>query len=363
MRQIILTVVVLIVSMPSTIAAQGVPQLDARVEALEQQMATLVSRFIALRQRVIVLENAHQHKTFTVDCTAGETVSAALAQTAGRSNPVTIRITGRCVESVSVNRDDVTLEGAGAGAGIQGATLDVTPLIVRAQRVSIRQLALQGGLGLVVRDGGSAGATNVMVTGSQTGLNVTFNSLLIISDSTIENNGSGALVGRDSFLSARNTTFRNNSSGIGLPLGRAQFINSVIEGSGSGFGLSVGAGSFVSMSATAIRTFATGMWLQGGFAGLGDGTIVENNGEGVRAEGGALIALGAATIQNNQGNGIQLGDVTVLSSSIFPSTATITNNGGWGIFCAGPPALPQVPTSIPTAGNTAGQINCPGYTP
>ncbi len=51
-----------------------------------------------------------------------------------------------------------------------------------------------------------------------------------------------------------------------------------------------------------------------------------------------------------------------LSGGIGAGSPAITGNAQWGIFCAPPPAVPQVPVGFEVAsvtGNGAGATNCP----
>jgi hypothetical protein len=79
--------------------------------ALEGQEAKIE----ALR-RSPVAAAATAPKTIAVDCTKGQSLQAAIDKNAG---PITIEVTGVCVENVVINHQDVTLRGAGSGDGIQ----------------------------------------------------------------------------------------------------------------------------------------------------------------------------------------------------------------------------------------------------
>jgi hypothetical protein len=89
--------------------------------------------------------------TITVDCAAGQSINAALAQAAPR---LTIEVRGECRENVLVRRDDVTIRGGDPqrdGIHSPGATdAEESTLLIRdARRIAIENLRISGGL----RDG------------------------------------------------------------------------------------------------------------------------------------------------------------------------------------------------------------------
>ena len=69
------------------------------------------------------------------------------------------------------------------------------------------------------------------------------------------------------------------------------------------------------------------------------------------------------TIRNNGGDGITLRDSSYGFANQFASVQ-ITDNGGWGINCAGPAAVREAQNgfnmgAITFSGNTNGGTNCP----
>lgn len=370
------------------------PGLASRVATLEDQVSILTQQIQAQGNRIAALEaalrRAFQPQSVFVDCAAGQSVNAALAQTVGRSAPLDIRVAGTCIEAVEIRRDDVTLRGVNPGDGIQAPSQEVSALALNGQRLGVTHVTIRGGLGLTVGGGGAATAENVLVTDARTGLNVTVNSHLRVRTSVIENGELGALVGRDSFLWASDTTFRNNARGFEVADGAVQFVRGILEGNNAGTGISARGGSQVSLGDVTIRNHSFGVVLQsatlaarasvmanntigalsmsnGSTASLDGGTIVEDNNAGVYVVGGSSIALGEVTIRRNQRFGIRLADVSVVAGG---AGSTITANSGWGVLCAPAPAVPQISEGVPDGGfsltatnvfgNIAGQINCPG---
>ena len=108
-RTLVLPVAVLTVLLPTTLWAQnGLPervsQLEAQVDALTQQLATLSAQVISLSQNIRFID---------VHCQDGETIQAALSQVPFRPLHVTINVFGVCTENVNITRSNVHVRGAG----------------------------------------------------------------------------------------------------------------------------------------------------------------------------------------------------------------------------------------------------------
>src|SRR5262245_50468166 len=147
-------------------------------------------------------------RTFTVDCTAGNTIGQALIQ-AVRGD--TLLVTGSCHETVVITIDGLTLDGQGTTTVDGGGQTVIT--VNGARRVVIKNLTVSNGLdGILVhrtaavelqgvtaqnnmRDGirlnenGTARLTNcTMQQNGQDGLDVLLNSSAVLSG-TIMSNG------------------------------------------------------------------------------------------------------------------------------------------------------------------------------
>ena len=88
----------------------------------------------------------------TVDCSTGS-IGQVLGNKGDKSKPLLLRVRGNCAEHVIIERDDVTLEGDGAGATITGSlTVDT------GRRALIANLTVWNATGdaLTVINGGSA---------------------------------------------------------------------------------------------------------------------------------------------------------------------------------------------------------------
>jgi len=172
---------------------------------------------IALAVAAPVLADA----PMTIDCSAG-TIGGALAEKARKDKPLVLLVRGICSEHVVVERDDVTLQGDGAGATISGSvTID------SGRRALISGLAITNptGDGVTVINGGSA-----TIRGNNISLN----------------GGSGIAVRNGSFAFVERNVLRRNgqvdaqASGIVLGVGStARGVENVMEGNANA-GIEVG---------------------------------------------------------------------------------------------------------------------------
>jgi parallel beta-helix repeat protein len=136
-----------------------------------------------------------------VDCARGRSIQDAL----GKKNPdraLTVVIRGACTENITIQRDDVTLEGDG-GSIIGGIAIDA------ARRVVVTGLTIMNpaGDGVTVTNGGSAAISNNHID---------------------DNAGYGIFLRHASFALVNNNTMLRNgisnpttvdASGIGVSLG------------------------------------------------------------------------------------------------------------------------------------------------
>ena len=330
---------------------------------------------------------------FTVNCGAGETVGAALAQGTDRSGRLFITIQGVCNESVTIQRDDVILIGASPGDGLAVPTTGTYPLgVAGGQRVQLQQLTLQGGgYGLLVSQGAAVTGTDLRITGALGGLSI-WDGTVRLSHSVIENSaGSNVGVGLGGTLFLSDSTVQNNTAyeGISVPGGSVSLDRTTVQGNaGGGLGILQG---HVRISNSEIKNNGPlGIWLSGGdvsiadsvianhtFSGLGLGaatadlqrTTIENNLSGIRADVGSRVMVhGGTIIQNNSEYGIWLGDTSVVTGS-SNDVIQITRNKA-GIVCGQAPAVAQITphytgvgfslNATHVFGNVSSQINCPG---
>lgn len=335
---------------PGSLLAQG-PGIAGRVAALEQQSAAQAQQLTALQQQVAALLQqiqglgALQPLDLTVDCGAGQTVSAALAQAGGRASQVRITIVGVCSEAVNVMRSRTVLRAGSPGAGLESPS-DTTPVLsVNAGEVVVDGLTLSGGIGVTVSSRGQVLFVRTLMKDSTFHGLMSFGGRVELMHSTVQGSaGVGIQAIQGSHLRLGQSVIQNNA-----------------------FALDVGSGSFGLLDGgTQVRSNGSGVGVSfGSMLQVGQVVIEDNGGAGLMVVGGSMVhfgfAGGIAIIRGNMGHGLYLRDTSV-ASELFSGSgkAEILNNGGFGVFCSPPPAVAQLAGPIGTvAGNAAGQISCP----
>lgn len=156
-------------------------------------------------------------KSITVNCNEGKTVGEVLAKKAGKDNPFVLRVQGICQEHVTINRDDVTLEG-------DGGTIAGSVTIDGGRRAVIAHLTITNptGDGVTVTNGGSATIRNNHIDNSSGyGVFLRNASFAIVNNNTMINNGvinptnvdaSGIGVAQGSTVRALENEIRENAN-------------------------------------------------------------------------------------------------------------------------------------------------------
>ncbi len=154
----------------------------------------------------------------SVDCSTAS-IGEVLGHKGDKSKPLLLRVRGNCAEHVIIERDDVMLEGEGAGATITGSvTVDT------GRRAVIASLTVWNATGdaVTVVNGGSATirGSNIADNGGY-GVSVRNGSFARVEDSVLSRNGrtnaeaSGIFVGTGSMARGlRNTMEGNANAGI-----------------------------------------------------------------------------------------------------------------------------------------------------
>lgn len=317
---------------PSHAEAQGVAQ---AVAALEERLAAVTEQVNLLRPL-----------NLTVDCGAGQSVGAALAQAGFRASRVTLTIAGVCTEEVVITRNNTVLRAAAPGAGLQAPTPTANVLRIGARDVQVNGLALAGGTGVIVGRRSSVVIANSQLTGSSFHGVAIFGADVEINNSTI---AGSAVLGIQAMSGSRlalvNTRLQGNRFGLDIANGSFALLdgNTQVDGQGSGSGVSVSFNSTLH---------------------VGRAEVKGSNGDGVMLAGGSAAHFGfgggLSVISGNAGNGLRLGDTSVASDRGEGGSVDILNNGGYGVWCAGSPAVAQLAGPIANvAGNALGQVSCP----
>jgi hypothetical protein len=326
-----------------------VAALETAVGSIQNRLNGLQQQVNALSQRVANLENFNKWRgvNITVDCTAGQTVAAALQQAAAYQS-ASIGIKGVCAEAVQINNNNTFMYGVGPGDGLalpasnQGQSL----LSISASGVVLNNLTLTGG------------SHTLHVTASA----------VRVSNTTVAGSGFHGIFMNGGQLELMNSTV-TGSAGAGVFAwagATVHVIQSSIMG-GSGTGLLLDASNGFIDNGSMISGNREGISLYNGASvHLRIVTISGHSQNGVVAQGASSVVIdGGTVVTDNAGHGILLQDTSVMGMWGSSLETRITNNGQWGVFCSETPAVAQItPSSFGEAvvtGNAAGQVRCPGY--
>ena len=342
--------------------------------------------------------------TATVDCGAGQTVSQALASGAKQ-----IVVRGTCHESVTIAKDDVTLQADPAGGRIDGPDAATNTVQVTGNRVTIDGLTVTGG-----RNGitgvGAANLTLRNCTVQSTGRNgVSYinGSSGTVDRCTVQSNLRDGIVVDGAQATITNSTVMNNRNGILVADGGVSRIglndrlepggNTVTRNGATGISISQGASAMIALNTVTDNgtdpsspgRAGIGLFQSGTADIIGGNTITGNAGPGIAASLGSSAVIGDAgfglpsinTIRGNgtaaSGGGISafLGVSLVVRDALIEQNfgpgiifttrsqgqmfnTTIRNNTSDGIrFVLGSALLPLLPTST-VSGNNGFGVQC-----
>jgi hypothetical protein len=331
--------------------------------------------------------------SLTVDCSAGRTLNAALAEAASATT-VMIRFTGVCRENVTIRRDDVTIGGWSSADVLEAPDPNLPVLTVAGgRRVILGMMTIRGGsTGVNLVRGAGFRAVGLVVSGARTGMIVGEASLALLETSAVEDSGSMGVdvnTGGQVWLS-QSAVRRSTMHGVTMNGGGTLTLTgSTVEQNGWS-GIYARDGDAVNMTGSrvannlgsGISLHQASLFARGGNAiadngdiGIGSfgariqvgATVIERNRMGIAATGGTSVLIDDnAIIQNNQLEGLNVLDTSVVGTQAG-NGIRITGNGSWGIYCQASPAVAQISgwggpslNGTHVFGNAGGQINCPG---
>ena len=307
-----------------------------------------------------------------VNCDRGENIAEVLAKAEPGD---TIRVTGTCVERVSIKTDRITLDGQGAatldggggptsefdgvvtidgasGVTIQGFTVQNGPgegiLGTHGAAFSVRNTTVQdnGSTGVVVAEGSTAELTDCSILRNDAGIDVFTQSSAVLKGAirTNDNLLNGATVNGTSIIEIRGAQVeasRNGGEGLAAGSNSQLAVFGFAGSQGSTFTIDANGGGGIllgdsilnvfSESTIAITNSPLGILCGAGkiISPFGVGTfVIENNGVGLDfgLDGTALL-VGGLTVRNN-GTGVRGDGAGVLTFiSIPPNPSAITGNG------------------------------------
>ena len=290
--------------------------METTMKTAPPKAARLAACFVAFLMAAPVL-SAPTLK-WTVDCSRGQSIGRALEH-APPGFKLTLTVRGTCNEAVVIERDDVTLQGdAVTGAVINAPRLEIG-ITVRAMRVLIDRMTVQGG-----NDG-------IMVYGVMD---------TYVTNTTIRDVARWGLVSKNAHAFVRGCTVeRSGLDGISLQRGSARLVDCQIRAN-HGAGIGGGNASGLNISGSTVASNGSdGIWLDMSSQATihDDNTITSNGlsstapGAGVNVTGGSTVEISGSAITNNAGPGLRLYGKAYATAT----KNTITGNGSNGVEAYG----------------------------
>src|SRR5712691_9265268 len=157
-------------------------------------------------------------RTTTVDCAAGDTIARALRHGDERKS-LTILIKGNCSEHVVINRSDIKLAAAAAGATISGPDPAIDVIRVTGTRVTLDGITVTGGRNGITADG-AAGliVQNAVVQGTgRNGITYAHGASGMLDGCTVVNNArDGVAIDAASGTVINSQVNQNGRVGVGV---------------------------------------------------------------------------------------------------------------------------------------------------
>jgi hypothetical protein len=351
---------------------------------------SFAERIADLEDRMAELEAPFETLELFVDCSAGDTLGAALAEAQDHPGPVVIAISGVCEENVGITRDDVAIFGFDQSDGIRAAAPSESTIhLSDARGVLFENMTISGGTAGVEAWGGSLNVDNVTVQETSIwGIWGTGSTFSINNSSIVDNSGFG-VTARGGFIHIRNSSLSGNDYALNAEMGgtiqgfdltvTGNWAGAVAGGQGhislSGSSLEGNTDNGIAIGhAGSVDVGGDSRIANNGQNGVGLGfnsdfnaheVVIEGNGHaGISANGSSTMELGTdVTIQDNDGDGIVLHDSSYGFTNPY-ATVQISDNGGYGINFAGPAAIVDAQngfdmSAITFSGNTNGDTNLP----
>jgi len=373
-------------------AGDGVARLDISIQKFCNESVSVSRSNVTLRAltsdagvRDITLDGAHGIQL--TDLTLSQTLLATNGAAFVASN---LKVTNSATP--------VLVEDSATGRLDEPVLTDCTEACIKVNdggSLNVNYGTLQGhdkntGIGLIVENGGSIDLTGTAISNSMWGLDVIFGGSADVRWATIEGCGGGIIA--SGVVRVEDTIIQNNFGNGGLnvqPGGYAEIAKSkVIDNTGGGAGSSGGVlrisdtdilrnggggfgadlGGYVLMWGSRVIGNGDGSTSRGATLQILDTVISNNRGRGIEARNASTVLLAGTTVQDNEGDGIWLGDVSFLEvSTAAPGgpLTVVTGNAGYGLYCSPAPSVAQYKVyseSLTVSGNAGNdpekQIKC-----
>lgn len=297
--------------------------------------------------------------TLPVDCAKGQSITQILKFADFARRPVVLAIKGACNENVTIDRDDVTLQGA-TGATVNAPDGSLPAIRINGTRVVVDKLTVNGGAsGVIVAHVHDVMVTNSSIRSANQACVSLIGAHARILNNTIQNcAGDGVTLNQSSALLNNNQIMSNGGSGVALFQSSAQLNNNQIMSSG-GSGIALSGNSAIqvigntitlngsqgigvtqsqaSIATTTISGNGTNAALnEGARSGVGsawsnvtinNSQIIGNSGRGIVASGGSL-GLFNSQVNANGIHGVSL----LVSATAVIGGGSISGNGAQGLI-------------------------------
>lgn len=301
-------------SLSSTAFANGQPfqEIDESITALNQQLESLGDVVDQQLANTLPVE-------MTVDCAAGQSISAVVDQYRYATAPLTIDITGVCDEVVVVRRNDVTLRAASPGAGIHSDSPSHGNVTAsQGSGVTVEGLSLTGGgSGFMAARNSQSVLSNVDISQADSGVVALDGSFIEVIDSTIHNNENGAVAMRGGVVAISSSLIEFNTNGVVATFSGVVNLRDIAPDATSTDGVT-------------LRNNTIGVVAQMGGTAAINGALIEAGNIGVFAQTQAAVQLSSTVLRDHATAGVFARRNTSLS---FEPNNDISNNL-FGIFCS-----------------------------
>lgn len=297
-------------------------------------------------------------RTVTVDCASGDTIAKALTRGDDRKS-LTILVNGTCSENVVINRSDIKVAAAAAGATVVGPDGAIDVIRVTGSRVTIDGIAVTGGRNGITADG-AAGliVQNALVQATgRNGITYAHGASGIVDTVTVTGNArdgvaidaaQGTVINSQVTQNARHGVgvFNNGSARIGIDNFNNPGGNVISANAQNGIHIVFGSTALIAMNqingngtSADPAALKIGINLTSASADIvGGNTISGNAGTGVNLVRSSAVFsdsnFGLTTVNTISGNGSptsQGGISAFLGSSVTIRDAIITGNRGFGV--------------------------------
>jgi hypothetical protein len=274
--------------------------------------------------------------TFSVDCSKGQTISAALER-GSTGKPLLVLFKGTCTEQVTIARDDVTLQGGDPerGATVVGPNPGTDVIVLTGNRIRLENLTVTGGNnGIRVQGMFNVDLLEVVVVGAATNGVLVRAGEVSITGSRVEQAGfHGLNLQRQASARVVESAFLNNhAAGIMVQQGSSVAATYGVMAENGANGILITTGSQATVIGSSVfRNGSDGIVAYlGSILILRGGDVIFNEGSGVVGNANATLQMVGVHTYSNHGDGIVL---IRGSKLILEEPGSDSNGNNFGLYC------------------------------